>query len=149
MVEYFLTAYMGDGAQGRLKVFETQKKKMLSDQLRPLISLINLASVRDINRLMGVKIHPIRFRGNINFEYSYPWLESGWVGRTLRLGAASLEVVALVGRCVATHINPKTSKHGVNILKALQCNFGHTNFGIFAEVTQTGAIQINGKINII
>jgi uncharacterized protein YcbX len=114
MVEYFLTAYMGDDAQGRLKVFETQKKKMLSDQLRPLISLINLASVRDINRIMGVKTHSIRFRGNINFECSYPWLESGWVGRTLRLGAASLKVVAPVGRCVATHINPKTSKHGVN-----------------------------------
>ena len=68
MVEYLFTAYMGDDAQGRLKVFETQKKKMLSDQLRPLISLINLASVRDISRIMGVKINSIRFRGNINFE---------------------------------------------------------------------------------
>ena len=65
------------------------------------------------------------------------------------LGAASLNVAAPVGRCVATHINPKTLKHNVNILKALQCNVGHTNCRIFAEVTQTGAIQINGKINII
>ena len=148
MVEYFLTTYMGDDAQGRLKVFEIQKEKMLSDQLGPLISLINLASVRYISRIMGVKIHSIRFRGNINFECGDPWIENDWVGRTLRLGAAKLKVVAPVGRCVATHINPKTSKHDVNILKALQCNFGHTNCGVFAEVTQTGIIQVNNAISI-
>jgi hypothetical protein len=68
IVEYFLTAYMGDNTQRRLKVLETQEAKMLSDQARPRISLINLASVRDISRIMGVKINSIRFRGNINFE---------------------------------------------------------------------------------
>jgi len=148
MIENFLTAYMGDEARGRVKVFETQTGQMLSDQSAPLVSLINLASVRDISRITGMEINPIRFRGNINFECGDPWIENDWVGRTLRLGAAKLKVVAPIVRCVATHINPKTSKHDVNILKALQCNFGHTNCGVFAEVTQTGVIQVNNAISI-
>lgn len=149
MIEEFLTAYMGDESQGKLKVFETQTGQMLSDQSRPLVSLINLASIRDISRIMGVRINPIRFRGNINFECSDPWLESTWVGQTLRLGSVTLKIVAPVGRCVATHVNPKTSERDVNILKTLQCNFGHTNCGVFAEVIQTGTIRINDQINII
>jgi uncharacterized protein YcbX len=145
-IENFLTAYMGDEARGTLKVFETQTGQMLSDQSSPLVSLINLASIRDISRITGMEINPIRFRGNINFECTDPWLENDLVGRTLKVGTAMLKVVAPVSRCVATHINPELSKSDVNILKALQCSFGHTNCGIFAEVTQTGTIQINGEI---
>jgi uncharacterized protein YcbX len=121
IIENFLTAYIGDEARGSVKVFETQTGQMLSDQSSPLVSLINLASVRGLSRITGVEINPIRFRGNINFECGYPWLENDWVGKTLRLGAAELKVIAPVGRYVATHINPETSKHDVNILKALQC----------------------------
>jgi uncharacterized protein YcbX len=148
MIEDFLTTYMGDEACGSVKVYETQTGQMLSDQSRPLVSLINLASIRDINRITGIKINPVRFRGNINFECSDPWLENNWIGQTLRLGTATLKVVAHVGRCVATHINPGTSKHDVNILKALQYNFGHTNCGVFAEVTQTGIVKINDVISV-
>ncbi len=147
-IEKFLTAYMDDEACGRVKIFATQTGQMLSDQSAPLISIINLASIRDIGWITGMEINPIRFRGNINFECSDPWIENNWVGRTLMLGTAKFKVVAPVGRCVATHINPKTSKHDVNILKALQHNFGHTNCGVFAEVTKTGTIQVNNKISV-
>ena len=149
MIEDFLTAYMGDEAHGRVKIYETQTGKMLSDQSAPFVSLINLASVRDISRITGMEINPIRFRGNINLECGYPWLENHWVGKTLRLGAASLKVIAPIGRCVATHINPKTSKHDVNILRALQQNFAHTNCGVFAEITQTGPIQVNKEVSVV
>ncbi len=148
VIENFLTAYMGDDARGRVKIFETQSGQMLSDQSSPLVSLINLASVRDLSRITGIEINPIRFRGNINFECSNPWLENYWIGKTLRVGAATLKVIAPVGRCVATHINPITSKYDVNILKALQCHFGDTNCGVFAEVVQAGTIQTNDEISV-
>ena len=91
MIEDFLTAYMGNEARGSVKVFETQTGQMLSDQPSPFVSLINLASVRDISRITGMEINPIRFRGNINFECSDAWLENDWVGRTLRLGRGNAE----------------------------------------------------------
>ena len=149
MIEKFFTAFMGDEAHGSVKVFETKTGEMLSDQSRAFISLINLDSLRDIDRITRMKVNPIRFRGNINFECGAPWLENNWVGRSIRMGGATLKVVAPVGRCIATHINPKTSKRDINILKVLKRNFGHTNCGVFAEVTQTGIIHINNKITMI
>ena len=149
MIEDFLTAFMGDEARGCVKIFETQTGEMLSDQSKPFVSLINLASVRDIGRVTGMELDPIRFRGNFYFESDAPWLENNWLDKTFNLGGATLKVKAPVGRCVATHVNPETSKHDVNILKSLQSAFGHTNCGVFAEIVQTGTVQTNDVIKII
>ena len=149
MIEDFLTTFMGDEARGRVQIFEAQTGEMLSDQSKPFVSLINLASVRDIGRVTGIELDPIRFRGNFYFESDAPWLENNWLNKTFNLGGATFKVIAPVGRCVATHVNPKTSKHDVNILKALQSAFGHTNCGVFAEIVQTGTVQTNDVIQII
>jgi uncharacterized protein YcbX len=74
---------VGDKARGNVKVFETQTGQLLSGQSTPFISLIKLESLRDMSRITGLKINPIRFRGNISFECSKPWSENDRVGRTL------------------------------------------------------------------
>lgn len=146
LIEDFFAAFMGDEARGRPKIFEATGQDTLTDQSTPLISLINLASVRDIERVTNCPLNPIRFRGNIYFESDSPWLESKWLGQALHIGKARLKIVAPVGRCVATHVNPGTAERDVNILKALQSGFGHTNCGVFAEVTHAGRIHTGDKI---
>ncbi len=147
MLEDFFAAFMGEEARGRPKIFEAAEHEALTDQPQPLVSLINLASVRDIERVTNCPLDPLRFRGNIYFECDTPWLENNWLDQTLQIGEAHLKVVAPTGRCVATHVNPDTAERDVNILKALQSGFGHTNCGIFAEVTQGGHIQTGDEIS--
>ena len=127
MFEDFLPEFMGDEARGCVKIFETQTGEMLSDQSKPFVSLINLASIRDIGGVTGMELDPIRFRGNFYFESDAPWLENNWLDKTFNLGGATFKVVAPVSRCVSTHVNPVTSKHDVNILQSLTNPYCHNN----------------------
>lgn len=148
MIEDFFSAFMGEEARGRLRIFAARDGNALSDQSQPLISLINLESVRDIGRVTGGPLDPIRFRGNIYFDGVDPWQETGLIGKQLSVGSARLKVIAPIGRCVATHVNPETTERDVNILKALQSGFGHTNCGVFAEVISGGILRVGDQIQV-
>lgn len=148
MIEDFFAAFMGDEARGRPKIFEARDGNAHSDQSQTLISIINLASVRDLERITSCELDPIRFRGNLYFDGSEPWLESGWLGKVITIGSVHLKITAPVGRCVATHVNPETAERDVNILKALQSGFGHTNCGVFAEVVQAGEIRTGDAVTL-
>ncbi|NQW00346.1 MAG: MOSC domain-containing protein [Rhodospirillales bacterium] len=147
MIEDFFSAFMGEEARGRLSIFEARNGKALTDQSQPLISLINLKSVNDIGRVTGGKLEPARFRGNIYFDAPEPWQETDLIGRAVTIGDARLQVIAPIGRCMATHVNPVTAERDVNILKALQSGFHHTNCGVFAEVITGGTIRNGDKIS--
>ena len=54
------------------------------------ISILNLASVRDLAERLGVVVDPLRFRANVHVEGWAPWAENGWSAATLRLGAGDL-----------------------------------------------------------
>ncbi len=147
MIEDFFAAFMGEEARGRPKIFEASETGTHSDQSRPVISLINLQSVSDIERITRSELDPIRFRGNIYFTGSEPWVESTWLGQIVAIGEARLKIIEPVGRCIATHVNPKTAERDVHVLKALKSGFGHTNCGVFAEVIESGKVRISDPIS--
>lgn len=148
LIEDFFTAFMGEEARGRPRLFEADEGHSLSDQSQPLISLINLKSVSDVERVTGSHLDPIRFRGNIYYDGAKPWEETELIGQTISIGTAALKIIAPTGRCVATHVNPETAERDVNILKALQSGFRHTDCGVFAEVVQSGRIQLGDSITV-
>lgn len=148
MLEDFFAAFMGDEARGRPKIFKANQDNAHSDQSKPVISLINLKSIRDIERITSCELDPLRFRGNLYFESSDPWLESTWIGKTVTVGDVRLNVTEPIGRCVATHVNPASAERDVNVLKALQSGFRHTNCGVFAEVVQAGTIHVGDAITL-
>ena len=146
MIEEFFAAYMGEAARGRPKLVEAEAGAMLSDHRDIVVSLINLSSVKDLERVTGAAIDPIRFRANVYLDGLEPWAEFDWVGKNIRLGSAGLSVTQRIDRCGATNVDPETGERDLNLPKDLQRGFGHTDMGIYAAVTGAGNVASGDKL---
>lgn len=147
LIEQFFAAFMPAGPRGNPKIIDAPNV-MFTDRDIPFVSIINLASVRDIERVARRTVNPIRFRGNIHIEGEKAWAENDWIGRTLTIGGATLRVMEKTGRCAATSVDPETAERDINLLRILKQGFGHTVTGIYAEVVEGGPIRINDPVNI-
>lgn len=146
--------------QGRKKVLEFVSRFLGVDQYSALdlvwspghhfsdipqkaVSIINLASVREISRLAGREIDPLRFRGNVYVDGIAAWSEREWLGKTLSLnGTAILKADEEIGRCKATHVNLDNGSCDISILDILRDNYGHTICGIYASVVCVDETQL-------
>ena len=58
-----------------------------------VVSLNNLASLRDYEPKVGARRHRRRFRANVWFSGAPAWAERDWIGREIQVGGAVLRVV--------------------------------------------------------
>jgi len=145
VIEQFFAGFMGTAARGAPRLLEAPRH-MFSDARVKCLSLISLASLRDLERVVRAPVDPRRFRANVYFEGAPAWAEFDWVGQQIDIGAARLRVTARIDRCAATHVNPETAARDMNLLKALQRGFGHIEMGVYAEVIGGGEIAIGDRI---
>jgi len=110
------------------------------------VSLINLASIRDFERVARQTVDPRRFRGNILIDGLPAWAEFTWLGREIRVGGARLKVVDRTERCAATNVNPDTAERDMNIPLTLRKGFGHLDMGVYAEVTAGGEVKTGDEV---
>jgi hypothetical protein len=120
----------------------------MTDTDYPSVSLINLASHAEVAKKLGQDISPLRWRCNIHIEGLEPWAEDGWIGKTLRVGAAELSIRAPILRCMATTANPETGMRDADTLGTLKANWNHQNFGVYGEVTGSGEIAIGDLVEV-
>lgn len=147
MIEEFFSAYMKDEARGRPHVVEANPGSRLTDQATAVISIINLASVRDLEeRIVKAPVDPLRFRANIYLDGLDPWEEFGWIGQGVALGGAGVEITERIDRCAAVNVNPTTAERDLNIVKALQAGYGHIDMGVFARVVSGGRIAVGDAV---
>ncbi|MDH3474111.1 MAG: MOSC domain-containing protein [Rhodospirillales bacterium] len=139
VVGEFFAGFMSGAVRGMPKLLEASGH-MFSDSHRKYVSLVNLASVHDLERVMRQTVEPLRFRANIYIEGAPAWQEFDWTGREIRLGSARLKVAGPIDRCAATNVNPETAERDLNVPLALQRGFGHVNMGIYAEVVEGGEV---------
>lgn len=144
----WLTRYLGDDANGALKVVEAPGHRFTDHPLGH-VSLINLASVRDLEAKIGRPIDPLRFRGNIHVEGWPAWVENDWAGRDLSLGGARAKVYAPITRCAATEVDPTTAVRDVEVVAALHANYGHLLCGVYLHVTQAGEIKSGDAVELL
>ncbi len=85
-----------------------------------VISLINLATVRELEERWRVAIDPLRFRANIYIDGAAPWEEFDWVGQDVRIGGTLFAVDRKNGRCGATNVNPATGRRDLDIPGSLR-----------------------------
>ena len=149
IIEQFFAAFMQDELRGAPKLLTAPQKFRFTDSKSGFVSLINLASVRDLGRVLGTDIDPLRFRGNILIDGLEPWQEFDFIGKTLKIGEAELEVTKRIDRCAATNVNPADATRDLNIPNTLMRAFGHVDCGIYARVTKTGDIQPQDKIELL
>ncbi len=121
----------------------------MTDSAFPSISIVNLASHRDLATWMGQDISPERWRGNIHLDGQEPWAERDWIGKTLRIGTAELEVREHIVRCLATTANPETGERDADILGALDTQFGHQEFAVYAVVTRSGEVGVGDAAELL
>lgn len=140
IVDQFLAAFLKDDLQGAPKLVDA-RDIALTDSDDPEISFINLASVRDLERVVGQPVDPLRFRGNFYIDGLPAWAEMDWVGRRFQAGAATFEVTEPIERCAATTVNPDTAQRDINIPKLLQRGYNHICMGVYAICRAGGTIR--------
>ena len=139
LVGQFFAGFLADAVRGTPKLLEAEDH-VFSDNGARSVSIINLASVRDLERVVRAPVAPLRFRGNLYLENLPAWREFDWVGREIELGGVRLKVDAPIERCAATNVDPETAARDLNIPLALQRGFGHVTMGIYATVTADGVV---------
>jgi len=147
MIEQFLAAYMKGSLRGAPKVVAAEGHSF-SDVAAKCLHVINLASVRDLERLAGRPIDPLRFRANVHLDGIPAWAELNWLGKDLQLGTVASSIYARTTRCEATNVDPATAERNMAIPQLLQRSFGHSDFGIYAKVKGEGRIAVGDPVTI-
>jgi uncharacterized protein YcbX len=139
--EAWVAERLGDEAQGPLKVIEGPGAHRFMDSRSGYVSIVNLASVRDLSAKIGRNLDPLRFRANLYVEGWPAGVENDMTGQTLSLGAAKAAVLKPIVRWAATHVDPTSAERDVDLVKALFDHYGHMFCGIYLNVTQGGAVR--------
>jgi uncharacterized protein YcbX len=145
MIEQFFAAYMKAELRGPPKVVFAPGHSF-SDVAIKCLHIVNLASVRDLARVVGRPVDPLRFRANVYIDGIEPWAELGWVGRELALGAVRTSVVDLTARCDATNVDPQTGARDMGLPTLLQRTWGHGDFGVYAKIVGGGALAVGDGV---
>ena len=140
MIEQFFAAYMGDEVRGSPKLLRA-RGHTFSDVPRHCLSLVNISSLRELERVMKMPLDPLRFRANLYFDTGVPWEEFDWCGKEFQLGAVTVKGLTRIERCAATNVNLETASRDTNIPLQLQQAFGHADMGIYVDVITAGTIK--------
>jgi hypothetical protein len=145
-IEAFFEAHMANDLRGPPKVLSAPGHSF-DDCGTPLVSLINLASLTDLEGPVGVPVHPLRFRGNLYVEGLPAWREFDLVGSRVRIGEVLLEVAERINRCAATNVNPETAARDLAVPRTLLSAYGHSDCGIYLNVIEGGEIGIGDALS--
>ena len=118
------------------------------------VSIINLGTIRGVEREAGRPLDILRFRPNILIESKdvEPFSEDQWVGKTLRFGSdddgPAVSITLRDLRCVMINLDPETAEADTRVMKAaihLNANYA----GVYATVIHTGELQIGQKVYLV
>ncbi len=147
-LETWLTRVLGDEATAPLKVLDGRGHRFMDDP-SGAVSILNLASLRDLSERVGRPLDPLRFRANIHVEGWAPWVENDAAGRTLRLGGATLKAVKPIRRCVAVDVDPAIGERDADLVGDLMRLYGHAFCGLYLSVQAAGEIAVNDSVEWI
>jgi uncharacterized protein len=139
-IEAFMTSFLGEEIRGPVRMLEAAQNFRFTDSKSGFVSFVNLASVAAIEQAEGRPVDPLRFRANIYLDGLEAWAETALVGRTLRFGGATLEILKMTDRCAATGVEPGTGRRDMDLVQTLRKNFGHVDCGVYARVVEGGRV---------
>jgi uncharacterized protein len=145
-IERFFAGYCADELRGPPRVLNAPGFSF-SDVANKVVSIINLASVAAIEGVVGMPVHPLRFRGNLYVTGWPAWREFDLVGQEIAIGPrARLKIIKRIVRCAATNVDPDTGIRDLAIPDTLMKSFGHADCGVYGEVVEAGAIAVGDGI---
>lgn len=117
-----------------------------TDTNQPWISILSLSSLADLETRLGQPLGIERWRGNLWLEGWAPHAERDLIGRILTIGGIELRVTQTIGRCPGTNADCTTGRVDIDMPAALEAEFGHRDFGIYAEVVTGGDITLGDEV---
>ena len=139
LIEQFFAAYMADRLRGRPKIVGGPEHYIAEGGI-PCVHIINLATLREVERLLGRPLDPIRFRPNLVIDGFPPWSEFTWLNEEISIGPVRLKVVERTARCAAPNVDPKTGQRDMDIPATLKREYGHIDFGVYALIEAAGTL---------
>jgi uncharacterized protein YcbX len=118
------------------------------------VSVISPATIAGIGREAGLDLDRRRFRANIvvETERSEPFLEDGWVGRTLVFGDSdpgpAVSVTMRDLRCMMVNFDPETGDQDPRVMKTV-VRLNENNAGVYATVVRSGTIRIGDRVTLV
>src|SRR5262252_194365 len=145
-IERFFARYCADELRGPPRVLNAPGFSF-SDVANKVVSIINLASLGAIEDVVGVPVHPLRFRGNVYVTGWPAWHEFDLLGKEIAIGqSARLKIVKRIVRCAATNVDPDTGARDLAIPDTLLKTFGHADCGVYGEVIAAGEIAVGSEL---
>jgi len=141
-IENFFADYLREESRGMPKLVQAPGHTF-SDVNAKVLSCINLATVRELEKVVEKAVDPLRFRANVYFDGVPPWVELEWVGKELRMGTARGRVLKAIERCAATEVNPSTAVRDLPIPQMLLNTYGHRHLGIYVQIIMDGEIAVH------
>jgi uncharacterized protein YcbX len=147
-VERFLAGYCADELRGPPKVLHSTGHSF-SDVAKKVVSIINLASVAELETAAGAPVHPLRFRANLYVQGWPAWHEFNLLGSEIVIESrVRLKVVKRIVRCAATEVDPDTAIRDLPIPSVLVEKYGHADCGVYAEVIEGGEIAAGNAVEV-
>jgi len=147
MIEQFFAAYMKASLRGAPRVVQSAGHSF-SDVSAKCLHIVNLASLKELERAVGRNLDPLRFRPNVIIDGVAPWAEFGWLNQDLQLGGVRTRVFHRTQRCDATNVDPTTAVRDMAIPQMLLRTYGHSDFGVYAKVTEAGAVAPGDAVSV-
>ncbi|WP_376988782.1 MOSC domain-containing protein [Bosea sp. R86505] len=149
-ISAFFETFMPEALRGQPRLLRAPAGYRFTDSRSGFVSLINLASVADLEKRIGSAVDPLRFRGNIMIEGLAPWSELDLVGRELTTASGvKLQVIKRIERCAATNVDPQTGARDLQLPKALMTAFGHVDCGIYCQIMAGGRVAEGERFDLI
>lgn len=147
LIEQFIAAYMAKELRGAPRIVHAPGHSF-SDMASKCLHIVNLASVRELERVVGRPVDPLRFRANLYLEGVPPGAELSWLDKEIGIGGARLSVFHRTQRCEATNVDPETGARDMAIPATLQRTWGHSDFGVYGKVSAAGLLVLGDPVHI-
>ena len=148
LIEQFLSAYLADSARGAPRIVSADRHHFCDVPDR-FVSLINLATIRDLERITGRPVDPRRFRANVYVDGLEPWGERQLVGKSLAISGMPLFAVEEpIGRCAAINVDPETGARDMHLPRTLQDVFEHDQCGVYMSAIGGGSIALGDTVEV-
>lgn len=145
IIEQFIAAFMAGRLRGPPRIVSAPGHAF-TDSPEKRLHVVNLASVREVERVIGRPVDPIRFRPNLIVDGPAPWAECSWLGREIAVGPVRLKVWDRTERCAATNVDPRTGVRDMDIPAVLRREFGHADLGVYAGVLTAGTLSVGDPL---
>jgi uncharacterized protein len=147
LIEAFYANTFADELRGPPKILASPPGYRFMDSRSGFLSIIDLASVAAVAVAAGrPAIDPLRFRANVYVEGLGAWGEFALVGRKVKLGDATIEIIKPIERCAATDVDPSTGVRDIKMVELLERSFNHNDCGVYARIVEGGVVQSGAKL---